>query len=300
MQKKKNTLELIKKNKLSYFMAAPYFILFFIFTVLPVCVSIFLSFTSYNMFQNPVFLGIENYRRMFVKDDVFMTAIKNTLVFAVITGPLGYIICFGMAWIINDFRPGFRAVLTTIFYAPSISGAVYMVWQIMFSADSYGYINSILMRLGIIRAPIFWIEDPSKVLWVCIIVQLWLSLGTGFLSFIAGFQGIDQSMYEAAAVDGIRNRFQELWFITLPAMKPQLLFASVMQITAALGVGDLTANMAGMPSVDYAAHTIANHITDFGNTRFEMGYASAIATKLFIFMVGSNKFVQKLNKKVGN
>lgn len=300
MKRKSNILLQIKKNKVSYFMAAPYFILFLFFTVLPVTISIFLSFTSYNMFQTPNIIGIENYKKLFVDDDVFMTAVKNTFVFAIFTGPLGYIICFGMAWIINDFRPGFRAVITTIFYAPSISGSVYMIWQLMFSSDSYGYVNSLLMRLGIISSPIYWLEDSTKVLWVCIIVQLWLSLGTGFLSFIAGFQGIDQYMYEAAAVDGIRNRFQELWYITLPAMRPQLLFASVMQITAALGVGDLTANMAGMPSVDYAAHTIANHISDFGNIRFEMGYASAIATILFIIMVSSNKLVQRLIKKVGN
>lgn len=297
--KNSDTFKSIVKNKESYFMTAPYFILFIVFTIVPVLMSIFLSFTSYNIFQAPEFVGFGNYRRLFINDEVFITALKNTLIFACITGPLSYLICFVLAWIINDFKPLVRAVFTTIFYAPSISGSVYMIWQIMFSSDSYGYINSVLMRLGIIDSPIYWIEDPSKVLWVCIIIQLWLSLGTSFLAFIAGFQGVDRSLYEAAAVDGIRNRWQELWYVTLPVMKPQLLFASVMQITGAMGVGDLTVNIAGFPSVDYAAHTIANHITDYGNTRYEMGYASAIATILFIMMIGGNKLIQKFIRRVG-
>lgn len=289
----------IRKSKESYMMTAPYFLLFFIFTIIPVVMSIFLGFTSYNIFQAPDFVGFENYRRLFINDEVFLTAFKNTLIFACITGPVSYFICFVLAWIINDFKPVIRAIFTTVFYAPSISGAVYMIWQIMFSSDSYGYINSVLMRLGIINSPVYWIEDPSKVLWVCIIVQLWLSLGTSFLAFIAGFQSVDRSLYEAAAVDGIRNRWQELWYVTLPIMKPQLLFASVMQITAALGVSDLTVNIAGLPSVDYAAHTIANHITDYGNIRYEMGYASAVATILFAIMIGGNKLVQKFIRRVG-
>ena len=187
-----------------------------------------------------------------------------------------------------------------MFYAPSISGAMYMIWQVIFSSDSYGYVNAVLMRLGILNDPVLWLEDSHTVLAVVIIVSVWLSLGTSFLAFIAGLQGVDKSLYEAASVDGITNRFQELWYVTLPAMRPQLMFGAVMQITAAFGVGDVSANLAGLPSVDYAAHTIVNHITDYGYTRFEMGYASAVATILFLMMVGSNKLVQNLLRKVGN
>lgn len=299
-QKNKESLSRqIGKNKISYLMTGPFFLLFLMFTIIPVAMSIFLSLTSYNGFEAPEFVFFENYRRIFVEDDIFMKALQNTLLFAVITGPISYLACFLLAWIINDLKPWVRAVFTTIFYAPSISGAVYMIWQIMFSSDTYGYINAILVNLGITNAPIYWLENQKTVLWVCIIVQLWLSIGTSFLAFIAGFQGIDKSMFEAAAVEGISNRWQELWYITLPTMKPQLLFASVMQITAAFGVGDLTANMAGMPSVDYAAHTIVNHIVDYGNNRYEMGYASALATILFVLMVFGNKLIQGLIKKVG-
>lgn len=289
----------IAKNKVSYFMIGPYLLLFILFTVVPVIFTISLSFTYYNFFEQPQFLLLENYRNLLLHDDVFMTAIRNTLLIAVITGPLSYIACFLLAWMINDFKPMTRAVLTTVFYAPSISGAIYMIWQIMFSSDSYGYINSVLLQLGIINNPVLWLEDSRYVLTVVIIVSVWMSLGTSFLAFIAGFQGMDKSLCEAGSVDGISNRWQELWYITLPQMRPQLMFGAVMQITASFGVGDVSQNLAGLPSVDYAAHTIVNHITDYGFTRYEMGYASAIATILFLLMVGCNKLVHNALKKVG-
>lgn len=290
----------MRKSKVSYLMLAPYMTLFIVFTVAPVLFSMGLSFTSFNLFEAPRFGGLDNYRTMFLHDDVFMIALRNTMVMAVITGPVSYAACFLLAWMITDFKPFPRAVLTTIFYAPSISGAVYMIWQIMFSSDSYGYINSIFTTLGIINDPILWLEDGRYILTVVIIVSLWLSLGTSFLSFIAGLQNVDRTLYEAGSVDGITNRWQELWFITLPSMRPQLMFGAVMQITTAFGAGDVSARLAGLPSVDYAAHTIVNHITDYGYTRFEMGYASAVAVILFILMVGSNKLVQRMLRKVGS
>lgn len=281
-------------------MLAPYLLLFIVFTVIPVAISMGLSFTSFDLFEAPRFVFLDNYRNLFLHDDVFMTALRNTMVIAVITGPISYMACFLLAWMITDFKRIPRAILTTIFYVPSISGAVFMIWQIMFSSDSYGYINTILTTLGFIRDAVNWLEDTRYVLSVVIIVSLWLSLGTSFLSFIAGLQNVDRSLYEAGSVDGITNRWQELWYITLPSMRPQLMFGAVMQITAAFGAGDVSARLAGLPSVDYAAHTIVNHITDYGYTRFEMGYASAIAVILFILMVGSNKLVQKMLRKVGS
>jgi len=296
---KQGFLSKLYRDRVSYMMLAPYLTLFIIFTVVPVLYSIVLSFTSYNLFEAPRFVFLDNYRSLFLHDEVFMKALQNTMVIAVITGPLSYAACFLLAWMITDFKRIPRAILTTIFYVPSISGAVFMIWSIMFSSDSYGYINSIFTSLGLLNDPIQWLEDSRYVLMVVIIVSLWLSLGTSFLSFIAGLQNIDRSLYEAGAVDGVTNRWQELWYITLPSMRPQLMFGAVMQITAAFGTGDVSARLAGMPSVDYAAHTIVNHITDYGYTRFEMGYASAIAVILFIMMVGSNKLVQKMLRKVG-
>lgn len=291
----------MKRSKASYIMLAPYFILFFCFTILPVLTSIILSFTNFNMLEWPSFVGWSNYLRLLLDDDIFMIALKNTLVFAVITGPLSYVMCLLFAWIINEFKGKLRAFLTLIFYAPSISGNAFMIWLIIVSGDRYGYLNGFLMKWSFIYNPIVWMKTEKYVLPILIVVQLWLSLGTGFLTFIAGLQTVDKSLYEAAAVDGVKNRWQELWYVTLPAMKPQLMFGAVMQITQAFAVADISIQLAGNPSVNYAGATIVTHLMDYGSgIRYEMGYACAIATVLFILMVGTNKVVQSFLRKVGD
>ena len=289
----------VKRSKVSYLMIAPYFILFFLFTVLPVLMSMGLSFTYFNMLEMPTFVGWKNYIKLFLEDDIFIISLKNTLLFAVITGPISYMLCLLFAWIINEFKGKLRAFLTLIFYAPSICGNAYLVWNLILTGDRYGYLNGILLKLDIINEPILWMQTEKYILPVLIVVQLWLSLGTGFLSFIAGLQTVDKSLYEAAALDGVKNRWQELWYVTLPSMKPQLMFGAVMQITQSFAVADISINLAGNPSVNYAGATVVTHLLDYGSTRFDMGYASAIATVLFLLMVGTNKLVQKVLGRVG-
>lgn len=289
----------MKLHKHSYILMAPYMLLFFSFTVLPVFMSLLISFTYFNMLEFPRFIGWQNYARLFLEDDVFLIAVKNTLLFAAITGPVSYMACFIFAWIINELGPKLRAFMTLVFYAPSISGNVYFIWQIIFSGDRYGIANAWLIKLGIILEPIQWLKTEKYILPILILVQLWLSLGTGFLAFIAGLQTVDKTLYEAGAVDGVKNRWQELWYITLPSMRPQLMFGAVIQLTTSLAVADVSINIAGFPSVNYAAETIVTHLIDFGTIRFEMGFASAIATVLFILMVGTNLIVQRLLRKVG-
>ena len=298
--KKQATLSYrIKRNKACYMMLAPYFILFFFFTVLPVVMSVAFSFTYYNMLEMPEFIGWKNYIKLFLEDDIFLTSLKNTLILAGITGPISYFLCLLFAWIINEFKGWLRAFLTLIFYAPSICGNAYVVWNLILSGDRYGYLNGLLMKLGILDEAIIWMKTEKYVLPMLIVVQLWLSLGTGFLSFIAGLQTVDKSLYEAAALDGVKNRWQELWYVTLPAMKPQLMFGAVMQITQSFAIADVSIQLAGNPSVNYAGATVVTHLLDYGTVRFEMGYASAIATVLFLLMVGSNMLVQKLLRRVG-
>ncbi len=233
-----------------YVLMTPYFLLFFMFTILPVAISLIFSFTYFNMLEFPRFAGWENYRRLFFEDDVFMIAVKNTIMFAIITGPLGYLGSFFFAWLVNELKPKVRSVMTLIIYAPSISGGAYIIWRLIFSGDMYGYANSILIRLGIILEPIQWLQNPTYIPIIIILVQLWLSLGVSFLAFIAGLQGVDRSLYEAAAMDGIKNRWQELWYITLPSIKPQLMFSAVIQITASLAIAEVAMNIAGFPSVN--------------------------------------------------
>ncbi len=295
----KTLLTSLRKDKISYLMLAPYFILFFLFTVLPVLASIVLSFTNFDMMQFPTFTGWTNYVRLLVNDELFILALQHTLLFAVITGPISYMMCLLFAWVINEFSGKLRTLLTLIFYAPSICGNAFMIWQIILSGDRYGYLNGILLKFDFINEAILWMQTEKYILPMLMVVQLWLSLGTGFLSFIAGLQTVDKTLYEAGALDGIKNRWQELWYITLPAMKPQLMFGAVMQITQSFAVADISIQLAGNPSINNAGSTVITHLLDYGNVRFEMGYACAIATILFLLMVGSNKLVQKLLRRVG-
>ena len=248
---------------------------------------------------HPEIPAVGNYITLILKDDVFLTAVKNTFLLAVITGPVGYIMSFCFAWLINELPRWVRTIAVVIFYAPSIAGNAYYIFSIIFRGDAYGYLNAILMKLGILNAPILWLTTPDYIMPVIIIVTLWMSMSTGFLSFVAGLQGVDRSQYEAGYVDGIRNRWQELYYITLPNMKPMLMFGAVMSITSAFGVCDVPMALAGFPSTDYAAHTVVTHLFDYGFTRFEMGYASAIATLLFLVMILCNKLIQSALRRIG-
>ncbi len=288
------------RARVSYFMIAPFGAVFFLFTVLPVLMSIFLSFTDYDMLNLSSFTGLDNYLRMFLDDDIFLIALKNTLVFALITGPISYFLCFFFAWLINELHSVLRSFVTLIFYAPVLSGSVYTVWQFLFSSDQYGFINGVLMNLGLIQEPIAWLADAGYIMPTLIVVQLWMSLGTGFLAFIAGLQGVDTTLYEAANIDGVKNRFQELWYVTLPQMAPQMMFGAVMQIVASFSVGGISVTLAGFPSTEYAGETIVTHMMDYGSVRYEMGYACAIACFLFFMMYASKEGVNRILSRVGH
>lgn len=275
----------------------PFTVLFFLFTILPIMAAIVLSFTYFNMLSTPTFVGFDNYVRLFFDDDVFLIALKNTAIFAMITGPISYILSFVVAWLINEFNRTVRTILTLVFYLPSLAGNVYFVWTYIFSGDSYGFLNSVMMKLSLFTDPIQWLTDTKYMMTVVIVVILWLSLGTGFLSFVAGLQSLDRELFEAAAIDGLPNRFAELWYITLPQMGPQLLFGAVMQISTSFAVGYECMNLTGFPSTDYATQTLVLHILDFGSIRFEMGYACAVAVVLFALMLIMWNVINKLLSK---
>ena len=289
-----------KKHKFCYLFMLPYAVLFITFYVLPMLTSIYFSFTNYNILEKPDFIGIQNYINLFLEDEVFTIAVRNTFVIAIIIGPVGYIMAFIFAWLINELPNWIRTLVVFFFYVPSISGQAVGVFKFFFADDANGWINAKLIHWNIVQQPILFLTNPRNVLRVIIPVILWTSLGTGFLSFVAGLKGIDKSQYEAGYIDGIQNRWQELWFITLPNMKPMLLFGAVMSITAAFSVCSVPMLLAGYPSVDYCARTIVTHLFDYGFTRFEFGYASAIATVLFLTMILCNKFIQNLLSRVGH
>lgn len=295
----KNIFKTICKNKFCYLYLAPFFILFGIFVIAPVVMAIILSFTSYNLTQPPQFVGIANYTALFFSDTVFTKSMVNTLTMAIVVGPFSYIGALILAWALNELSPKLRTALVFFIYAPSISGNAFIIWQLLFSGDQFGYINSLLLNWGLISEPIYFLFDTKYMMTVVIIVTMWMSMGTQFLSFVAGLQGLDHALFEAGCIDGIRNRWQELWFITLPQLKPQLMFGAVMSITGAFTVGNVGAMLCGNPSTEYAVHTLVNHMTDYATVKYEFGYACAIATLLFLAMIACNELIKLLLKNVG-
>ena len=291
---KKRNRELLKANIPMFVMLAPFFICFLLFTIVPIISSVTLSFTSYDMISSPKFIGIDNYRRMIVDDSVFGVTARNTLIFAVVAGPLGFLLSFLLAWFVNEFTPRVRAVLSLMFYAPALVGNAYFIWQVAFSADSYGYVNSLLLSVGVITEPIAWLKNEQYLMPIIIVVQLWQSMGVSFLANISGLQNVSRDMYEAGSIDGIRNRWQELRYITLPAMSNMLLFSAVMQIQSSFSVSAVATALAGYPSKSNAVDTIVSLMVDVATVRYELGYASAIAVVLFIMMFSTRLIVGKV------
>ena len=266
MNARRNSVKMkrnIRNTITGYLFLAPFLILFTIFTMVSVGVAMGMSLTNYNMIQKPRFVGFSNYQFLILEDDVFITALKNTLLFALLTGPLGYFASFFMAWIITLLKKG-RGFFALAFYAPSLTSGIAMstIWLIIFAGDRYGYLNNLLLKIGLIVEPILWTKDASYLKWVIVLISVWMSMGTGFLVFLAGLQNIDPSLYDAAKVDGMRNKIQELRYITLPMMKPQLLFGAVTSVVNSFAIFDVATSVAGMPSPDYAAHTIVAHLYD--------------------------------------
>lgn len=296
IKQKKNSF----RNEISFYvMLAPFTLMFFVFLILPIISSIILSFTSFDMIHKFEFIGLENYFRMLVDDEVFITTVKNTILFSIFTGPVGFLLSFVLAWFINEFKPLVRTLLSFLFYAPALVGNAYYIWQIAFSNDSYGYINNVLLSMDLISEPIAWLKNEVYVLPVIMLVQLWQSMGVSFLANISGLQNVNAELYEAGAIDGIRNRWQELWYITLPAMKHMLLFSAVMQIQSSFTVGAIAVELAGYPSVGNAADTMVAYMSDVGTVRYELGYASAIAVALFIIMAFTRMLIGKVLNGVG-
>ncbi len=282
-----------------YVLLAPFLIFFILMTVLPVSASIVLSFFNFDMVSFPRFAGLDNYIRMFLHDDIFPIVLKNTILLAILTGPAGFLLSFVLAWFINEFGPAARTLFSFMFYAPSLAGNAVYIWQILFSSDSYGYVNSVLMSLGLTTEPITWLSNSAYIVPIVVAVQLWSSLGISFLSNLSGLQNVNAELYEAGAIDGIRNRWQELWYITLPGMKHMLLFSAVMQIASAFSISNIITQLAGYPTVGYAADTIVSYLSDVGTVKYEMGYASALSVVLFLLMVATRWITNRLINKTG-
>jgi len=292
-QKKRSTWERILEYRWSYAFITPFMLIFTVFTVIPVLWAFFLSLTYYNMIQPPVWVGIENYSRLFMDDQLFNLAVKNTFYFSIVTGPLGYVLSLIIAWLINEVK--YRKLYTLIYYIPSITSGVAMsvIWLYLYNGSKYGLLNYLLLEWGIIEEPVLWLKNVKTTLPAIMVTSIWMSMGTSFLVFIAALQGVPHELYEAALIDGA-TRWQEFWHITLPMIRPALLFGAVMTVVNSFQVFDITVTMAGFPSTLYCAHTIVGHLYDYAFLRFEMGYASAIAIVLFLVTFITSTVLRRL------
>lgn len=271
-----------KRTIVRYMFIIPALVLFFVFTVLPLLIGTFYSLTDYNMIQDWHFVGLNNYKTLFLDDDIFLIALQNTLVYAICTGPTGFLMAFGFAWVITNLKA--KKFFTLCFYTPTLASGVMMstIWMFFFANDNKGLFNYYLLKWNLVTEPVLWTQNTQLIMPVIIFISLMMSMGNSFLVFLAGLQNIPKDYYEAAQIDGIKNKFQEMAYITWPQMKPQLLFGAVNAIVGAFGVFDIAVTIGGLPSPEYAAHTWVAHLYDYAFIRFQMGYASAISFLLAV------------------
>lgn len=297
-RKLKDKMREMWKFRLSYLFIAPFLIVFSLFIIIPVLTGVALSFTYFNSIEFPKWAGWMNYQNLFSQDVIFLKhVIPNSFKFALFVGPIGYVLSFVLAWLIAQLPSTIRVWYALAMYAPSLIGGIAMVvvWQVMFTGDRTGYINSFLLKWGFIDQPVLLTIDKEYLLGIMIIVSIWSSMGLGFLAILAGILNVDRTLYEAGRIDGISSRLQEIWYITIPMMKPQMLFAAVMAIVGTLKSGGIGTQLSGMnPTPDYSGQLFMNHIEDFGFTRLELGYASAISIVLLILTILLSRFLWML------
>ncbi|THF83300.1 carbohydrate ABC transporter permease [Cohnella fermenti] len=284
--------------RISYLFVAPFTLVFIAFIVVPVAMAVGLSFTYYNGIEPPRFIGWSNFQYLLSQDLLFLQyALPNTFKYAIIVGPGGYVAGFLLAWLISLLGKGLRKWVALAVYAPSLTAgtAMTIIWLPLLSGDRIGYLNSFLLNNGLIDVPKLWVTDPKLIMGSMIVVSLWASMGVGFLAMLAGIQNVDPQLYEAGRIDGVRSRLQELWYLTIPSMKPQMLFGCVMAIVTTLRAGNIGVELSGVnPTPQYAGNLIVNHIQDFGFIRYEMGYAAAISVFLLLLMYVSNRLSWRL------
>lgn len=287
-----------KKFNSAYLFIGPYAIIFIVFVVLLILISFLLSFTYYDGVNMPHFIGLTNYVTLFTQDlDFMQSALPNTIKYALIVGPVGYMLSFFLAWVLAQLPRRFRNVAAIILYSPSLTGGVLIsvVWKAMFSGDSRGYINYLLLNWGIINEPLQFLQDKTTIFIIMVFVGLWSSMGIGFLAMLSGILNTNREIYEAAYVDGMKNRFQEVVYITIPSMKPQMMFGAVMSIVSTFNSAGLASALTGAsPTPQLAGWLISDHMQDYAFSRMEMGYASALSVVLLmlvlVFYFAANHF----------
>ena len=301
LPKQKKMRHSLHEEITAYLLMLPYALLFTVFIAAPVAIAIGLSFTFYDIIQVPHYVGFLNYLVLMTQDEVFLRyVLPNTFTYALMIGPGGFVLSFLVAWMLAQIQKIPRTIIALAMYAPSMAGGVFVaiVWRTVFSGNERGLVNAFLIDWGFIIEPIQFLQNPDMLLPIMIFVTLWSSMGVGFLAILAGVLNYDSEIYEAAQIDGLRNRFQEIVYITIPTMKPQMLFGAVMAIVGAFQTGHIGVLLSGTgphgPTPQNAGQLILNHIEDFALMRFELGYAAAISVVLLIMVWGLSRVAYAL------
>ena len=281
-----------------FWLQLPFIVLFLLFIIIPTVVAFVLSFTDFNSIQSPNWVGAENYINILTNDDVFAGhALPNTIKFAIIVGVFGYILSFVLAWILAQVPRVPRTIMAAMLYLPSMTGPTMMqnVWQIIFAGDKVGYLNALLLKLDIIQTPIIWLSDSNYIMTIMIVVSLWSCMGIGFLSMLAGILNVNRELYEAAHIDGVSNRLQEVIYVTIPAIKPHMMFGAIMSLVIAFQNANIGGLLSGAnPTPGYGGQLLITHADEHAFVRYEMGYSAAISVIVLIIIW----VISQLSKKV--
>jgi multiple sugar transport system permease protein len=277
---------------------APWIIGFAWFQLFPIAASFYYSFTSYNMMQPPRFVGMENYSRLFTEDALFRKSLANTAVYTVFSVPLGLIVAFIFALLLNREIPG-RALFRALFYFPAVipSVATAILWIMLLNTQG-GLVNNVLKTLGLSPKP--WLTSPDWTMPSLILLSLW-GVGPSVVIFLAGLQGVSRELYEAARLDGA-GPFRLIRDVTIPMMSPVILFNLVTGTIYALQVfaqpfilfGSRSGNPGG-PLNSVLMYSVQLYTVAFN--QFQMGYAAAMAWVLFVMIFGLSLLTMRLSTR---
>jgi multiple sugar transport system permease protein len=265
---------------------APALTLIGLFFFLPVAASLLLSFTDFDIYalgrlDRLRFIGLDNYRRL-LNDPMFWTALRNTLYFVVVSGPLSVLVSLGAALLVNHRLTRFQGVFRTLLFLPVVTTlvAVAVVWRYLYH-PRYGFLNYVLGLAGL--PPIEWLGDPEWAMPAIILMAVWKNFGFNMVVFIAGLQSIPHRLYEAAEIDGA-DGWAQFRYITLPMLAPTFLFVTVITL---IGYFQLFAEPYVMTQGGPADSTLSVALLMFqeGFRWWNLGYAAAVAFVLFLIIL---------------
>ena len=284
-----------------YLFLVPALALIAVFVLYPILAVLYYSFTDYNIINPPVWVGLSNYGKL-LGDPVFWKALTHSIIYLIVT-PTIIALSVALAIVVNRKLKGIH-IFRALYYVPAVSGsiAIGIAWRWLF--DRNGFMNSFLISVGAIKEPIQWLADPNLVLPIAMLLTIWAGIGYYAVIFLAGLQNIPEELYDAALIDGCTN-FQKHRYVSIPGLRPQIVFVAVISSLAALKVFDeiyvLTGRTGGIldSGVTVVFYLWKEAFTELAHA----GYASAIAIVLLIltlvFSVVNVRILESGQERVG-